>query len=209
MWRLIYPLRYFSLINNEKRHLDFWPTAVLSLVIAAPYLFLPGTNFFGQDGFLDKLIALTTALTGFYVAALVAAATFAHPDLDKTILVGSIAIEVKNAEGKPEKQLLTRREFACMVFGYLAFATLFASLASAIAVSTSGASVERFSNFPWVGPIFKHDVWIWLVRATTFGFSMLIAHIAVVTSLGLYYLMDRLYRQEPRVTARKRERGPT
>ena len=42
-----------------------------------------------------------------------------------------------------------------------------------------------------------------LITGVFLAFSLAVSHIAVVTSLGLYYLMDRLYRREPRVTTRK------
>ena len=74
MFRLFYPLRYFRLRNNEKRLLDVVPAVLLAIALALPFLFLPGASFFRPNGFLDKLLTLTSGLTGFYIAALVAAA---------------------------------------------------------------------------------------------------------------------------------------
>lgn len=206
MWRLFYPLRYFSLVNNEKRHLDLWPTGFLAIVLAAPFIFIPGAPFFSPNGFLDKLLALTAALTGFYVAALVAAATFSHPDLDKTIRVGSIALVRKGDDGVRIQELLTRREFACTIFGYLAFATLVVSLSAAAAVALSAVPVAPLQGVRWIGWLFEPQNWFIARGAVILGFTAAVSHIVVVTSLGLYYLMDRLYRQEPRVTARKSDR---
>jgi hypothetical protein len=206
MWRLFYPLRYFSLVNREKRHLDLWPTLLVGIFLALPFALLPGASFFRPDGFLDKVLSLITALTGFYVAALVAAATFNHPDLDKTITVGSIALVRKGEDGRRIQDLLTRREFACTIFGYLAFATLALSITSAAAVALSGVSLAPFASLPWVGPAFAADGWRYLRAGLVLSFTLPLAHIAVVTSIGLYYLMDRLYRQEPRVTAKKPDR---
>jgi len=205
MWRLFYPLRYFWLINSEKRQLDILPTFILAAVIAAPYVLLPDAPFFRSGGFLDKLLLLTSALTGFYVAALVAAATFAHDHLDKVITLGAIKMHVR-LDGKKTTISLTRRQFTCMLFGYLAFSALTLSIFSAIFISISGVNHEPLESIRWIGFIFSpanfhivRDIFICL-------FSLSVAHLAVATSLGLYYLMDRLYRHEPTIVTEKKDR---
>ena len=203
MWRLLYPLRYFRLQNSEKRHLDAWPTLIIAALIAAPYLLVPTASFFEGGGFLDKLLALTSALTGFYVAALVGAATFSHPDLDRTIAVGAVALVRRGDDGKQIQELLTRRQFACAVFGYLSFATLFVSLFAGVAIPLSEVPQTTLQALPIVGLLFDLPYFLYLRGALIIVFSLAIAHVAVVTSLGLYYLMDRLYRREPKVTTRK------
>ncbi|QRM32479.1 hypothetical protein [Microvirga sp. VF16] len=194
MWKLFYPLRYFRLKNDEKRWLDWIPTLVLTLIVWAPFAFVPGASFFRPDGFLDKFLGLAGALTGFYVAALVAAATFAHPDLDKTIRSGPIALIEKDSDGRPVAQALTRREFACTVFGYLAFAAFAVSLFSAIAVGVSEA--------PWA-KILGATVAYYVRAIVALCFSLGIAHMTVATCLGLYYMMDRLYRSDRQIISRK------
>ena len=77
MWRRTYPLRYFYLDNKEKSTIDLWGSARIAILLPLRLFCLPGTSFFRPNGFLDRLLTLTAALTGFYVAALVAAATFA------------------------------------------------------------------------------------------------------------------------------------
>jgi hypothetical protein len=205
MWRLFYPLRYFSLVNREKRHIDIWPTLVVGVLLALPFALIPGASFFRPEGFLDKVLALTTALTGFYVAALVGAATFSHPDLDRTITVGAIAIVRRDQDGHRIQELLTRRELACTVFGYLAFAAMLFSIVASAAIALSGVSVSPLSELRWIGPAFG-DGWRITRAALIFAFTAPLAHVAVATSLGLYYLMDRLYRQEPKVLAKKPQR---
>ena len=205
MWRLFYPLRYFSLVNREKRHIDLWPTLIIGILLALPFALIPGASFFRPDGFLDKILALTTALTGFYVAALVGAATFSHPDLDKTITIGAIALVRRGEDGRRIQELLTRREIACTVFGYLAFATMMISISASAAVALSGISFAPLAEIRWIGRAFG-DGWPVTRGVLIFAFTAPLAHVAVATSLGLYYLMDRLYRQEPKVTAKKPHR---
>jgi hypothetical protein len=205
MWRLTYPLRYFRLENSEKRKFDYIATMLLAGVLAAPFVLLDGPSFFRPNGFLDKLLTLTSALAGFYVAALVAAATYGHPDLDKTIRVGQIALITKDADGKRVSELLTRREFACMIFGYLAFASLFLSLMCAFFIAMSGANLARFADTPWIGFLFSGVGWMTLRAVVILGLCASAAHIVVATALGLYYLMDRLYRHDRQITTQKKK----
>jgi hypothetical protein len=193
MWRLLYPLRYFRIENSEKRRIDAVATIVIAILVSSPFIFIHGAVFFGQGGFLDKLVILTSGLTGFYVAALVAAATFAHPDLDKTITAGPLALVTKDADGNRIREALTRREFVCTIFGYLAYLALALSVLSAAAISLSGIDLPK-----------GHDDLVWYGRAIgVFVFSMMTAHLIVATSLGLYYLMDRLYRRDRQITSQK------
>jgi hypothetical protein len=205
MWRLFYPLRYFALQNSGKRHIDVWPTLFLTLLIGTPFVLLPDAPFFRSGGFLDKLLLLTSALTGFYVAALVAAATFVHDDLDKVITLGAIELPMQ-IDGKKVLTPLTRREFACTIFGYLAFSALMLSLLSGLAISLSGASHRPLENLPVVGALFVPSHFILVRDVFIYLFSAAVSHLAVVTSLGLYYLMDRLYRHEPVVLTEKKNK---
>ena len=194
MFRLLYPLRYFMLDNEEKRWLDRWPTMILAILIALPYIFIPGASFFRANGLLDKMLTLTSCLTGFYVAALVAAATFSHPDLDNIITSGPIALVSKSADGEKIKDLLSRRRFACYIFGYLSFLSLIISVWSAVVVSLSTSILPH---------LFKTELFIWLRNIFLILSSAMIAHLVVATCLGLYYLMDRMYRRDRIITTPK------
>jgi hypothetical protein len=202
MWRVFFPLRYFALINSEKKHIDLWPTLALATMLALPFLCLPGVSFFRSGGFLDKIMILTGALTGFYVAALVAAATFTLDDLDKVIALGSIELPLR-VEGKKVRVALTRREFACTIFGYLAFSAMMISVFAALFVTISIANHSALQNVPLAGRLFS-GAWFQYVRGTfVVLFSLAISHLVVTTSLGLYYLMDRLYRKDPKIITEK------
>ncbi|PSC03803.1 hypothetical protein SLNSH_16980 [Alsobacter soli] len=191
MWRLVYPLKYFRLQNSEKKRFDLLPTLLLAALLAAPFLILPGASFFKPNGLLDKLLALTSALTAFYVAALVAVATFSHPSLDKVIRSGPIALITRDDDGHKIQQDLTRREFACFIFGYLSFSALLISIGAAAAVALSGTAGAFGEAFLWVRSV------------VIVAFCLALAHLVVATTLGLYYLMDRLYRHDREITSKK------
>jgi len=203
MWRLFYPLRYFKLLNSEKRRMDFWPTIILAAIIALPFIILPGASFFKTNGFLDKLLLVMSALSGFYVAALVAAATFNHDDLDRVMTFGSVSVIKKSPEGEKIAEPLTRREFVCTIFGYLAFATFVFTLLSSLFVSLSGIDIGLLAKDKWFGFLFTEHHFIYLRDIILFVFSLIISHIAVVTALGIYYFMDRLHRHDQRIITKK------
>ncbi|KQU95212.1 hypothetical protein [Devosia sp. Root105] len=195
MHQLFYPLRYFRLVNKQKRFIDLIPTIIIAILIWAPFAFLDA-NFFGGGGFLDKVLPFTGALTGFYIAALVAAATFNSPDLDKVIRSGPIALITKDDDGKQVQSALSRREFTCIMFGFLAFSSMAITLTGAMAVVLAQPIVTAFAGSSatlifWLGAGAKLAVCLW------------VAHLFVVTALGLYYLMDRLYRQDGHIISRK------
>jgi hypothetical protein len=190
-------------VNEEKRHLDLWPTLLLAIVLALPFILLPGTPFFHKDGFLDKFLILTSALTGFYVAALVAAATFTHPDLDKVFKAGPVALVTKGHDGQKIREHLTRREFVCTIFGYLAFSSLMLSLLASLAIGISSYDHTAVAHWSIVGPVLG-GAYLPIARGVViFCFTLAIAHLVVATSLGLYYLMDRLYRRDREIVTPK------
>ena len=206
MWRLFYPLRYFTLINSEKRHLDAWPTLVLAALLAIPFIASPNAEFFAPNGFLDKLLVLTSALSGFYVAALLAVVTFPNADLDKVITIGPIMIKRKDPDGEAVTDRLTRREFTTTIFGYLAFISLVLSLLCAVAIPLTKSDVSplaRLLRIDWAFTVGALPYWHGVAVAT---FAALTAHMFVVTCLGFYFLMGRLYRRDPKVITKKPEK---
>jgi hypothetical protein len=198
MWRLFYPLRYFRLRADGKAHLDLIPTVILAALMAGPFIAFGGV-FFNPDGFLDKLINVTAALGGFYVAALVAAATFTHEDLDKVIKSGPIMLLERDMDGYKIAEYLTRRELACAIFGYLAFSSILVSFAAVFAVGMSRNSTFVPHLVAWGG----ETLYLSLRGITIASFTLVVAHIATVTGIGLYYLMDRLYRHDRAVITPK------
>lgn len=206
MQKLLYPFQFFYLHNTEVRFINAVPTIFVGAIIVLPFLLLPEANFFGSNGFLGGLIMLTAALTGFYVAALTAAATFAHADLDKTMVHGTVKRWVKLDDGSWEQEMLTRREFVCMLFGFLAFSAMVFTILGAMALSTAPALPQTWK------PSWANDVDLIPLLSVTAKllFSLWVGHLFGVTSLGLYYLMDRLHRRDKKVitpSANKRARA--
>lgn len=196
MWRLFRPLRYFALRNGEKTAIDILGTIALTGLILLPFLLVPDASFFRAGGFMDRLIGLMSALTGFFVAALVAAATFAHPDLDAVMTSGAVEMKVKE-DGRVRWQKLTRRELACAIFGYLSFAAFLFSVAAAITVpiTTAEPSMPAFVQGEAADFISRHKSDLRLLAMVIVVIPL--AHIMTATGLGVFYLMERLHYRRP------------
>ena len=122
---------------------------------------------------------------------------------DKTITAGPIALVTKGADGKALSELLTRREFVCSMFGYLAFSALILSIAASVAIGLSPIDKTAAAHWSYIGTAFLPENF-WYFRASVIlVFCLLTSHLTVTTSLGLYYLMDRLYRRDRQITTPK------
>lgn len=181
-----YPLRYLWLRAENKTRLlarDVVGVVVLAVVLSLPF-WLTNANYFGFGGFLDRFGSFAGVLTGFYVAALVGVASFATPKLgiDNVIVNGPVLDHSKT----PPKRL-TRREYVCAMFGYLAFMALMSSLVAILAavVAPDIAAQLRLRAAPAVTSAIS--------GAILFAFNLVIAHMVATTCHGLYYLIDKIY----------------
>lgn len=201
MWRLLRPLKYFALINREKYLIDIFGALFIGAMIFLPFALVDGAAFFRSGGLLDRIGGLAATLTGFYVAALVAAATFSHADLDKEMEDGAVYRRVHDGEGVSKKERLTRRELACEIFGYLAFASLLFAVTAAISVPIANAvpNVPSWAN-DQIGDLLiaAHP---WARQLAMAAASLMLGHILTVTGLGIYYLTDRLHYHTPTVVS--------
>ncbi|MGR8962055.1 hypothetical protein ACU8MP_14615 [Rhizobium leguminosarum] len=199
-----FPLSYLTLRDEKNRPMwrrELPATVLLACLIAGPFVAVYDTNFFGSDGFLSNMMNLSSALAGFYVAALVAAATLSHgTDLDSRIEVGQI---LRITSGQPDK--LSRREYVCALFGYLSFLSF--ALAIVLNMSTSIAASTMLkaalSNPLWNG--WKITYFDAVSIIAKIMISLPIAHLFIVTSFGLYYLIKRLYERKPTIIGRPRK----
>lgn len=212
LWIAAYPLRYLSLEARSGRRLiwrDLPGMVVVAAFTAAPYAVFDQANFFHRDGFIDKVGTFSSVLTGFYVAGLVAVATFPfnRAGLDKVIEVGPVFLPKRRADEDDigpgqqdrDREALTRREYVCSMFGYLAFMSMLVTVLSIMCVTTADF-VGKFNHVTWsvrgVDMTLTHAN----VRLAVVGISCLVlSSLFVTTSRALYYLIDRLYASSPEV----------
>ena len=137
---------------------------------------------------------LTSSLAGFYVAGLLAVATFSmtKADLDNPIKVVPVFAGKKGELGAP----LSRREYVCLMFGYLAALSLLISVIAVLSAGISQSTSEFFQNheFEVRGVIFE---WIGILSfLSKFSIIVLSTHLIITTGYGLYYLTYKIYDKE-------------
>ncbi|WP_311270999.1 hypothetical protein [Sphingobium sp. WCS2017Hpa-17] len=191
------PLRYLRLRSETGRLIwlqDIFATFVIVTIVTVPFIIVSKANFIHKDGFVDKIGSFSSVLTGFYVAGLVAVATFPRQKngLDATINYGKIKVATK--EGW---EYLTRREYICSLFGYLSTISLCITVFSIIAIiitsSMPSFSIVKFESLSYTVKIDRRFIRFLIMIIV----NIPICHLAVSTFRGLYYLIDRMYAQSP------------
>jgi hypothetical protein len=120
---------------------------------------------------------------------------------------GPVALITKDADGHKVAEALTRREFVCTIFGYLAFSAFAISVVSAFLIGISGANLAELAHWRLVGVLFSPEYWRITRGVVIFPVTLLVAHLATATALGIYYLMDRLYRRDRQIITPKPDAG--
>ena len=188
MWRLLVPLRYLRIQHPEKIKFDLYFPMVFAILISLPLL----SEKFVADAkssldILGRSSDLLSILTGFFVAALAAVATFGNAEMDEP-MTGEDPVTLVDHAGNEDK--LSRRRFLSYLFGYLALASIFTYvlgfafygiqtyLVGVLAPAWSTASLVTF----------------WLV------YSLLLGNLLSNALLGLFYLTDRIHRPNRVIT---------
>lgn len=193
----LFPLSYLSLVREDGKLLlrrDFLYLFGVAALTGLLVYFAPNLNFFGPSGVVDKLGSLSSTLTGFYVAALVGAATFTShiSDLDKYLLDGSLylsndqfasSVIPEHDEEDVSDSQITRRQYICLIFGYLAFTALTLSILSIAMVAVSSAISP--GNQYYTSTVLKYIFSLF--------YSLLAAHMALTTARGIFYLSYKMY----------------
>ncbi|MRH22434.1 hypothetical protein [Rhodovulum strictum] len=194
----ISPFKYLKLRNERGTRLvfrDLFPILAIALVFTAPFVVFDQMNFSRAAGFVDRMGSLAAVLTGFYIAALVAVASFSASigDLDSPISNGKIFLNIGDEDS------LTRREYICAMFGFLSFLSLFIAIVSTfiLIVAPAFADLHDRSPIEFAGhsiPIFE------VARGSIIGiYCVIVSAMIVTTFYGLYYLTDRIYAKPPKI----------
>lgn len=171
--QLAAPLKYLSVEGRGKLSIDAWLPLIASILSSAVLLQFDAP-IATEKGLLAQVNALLQMLVGFYVASLAAISTFPNVALDQ---------EVKNSTlaGKP----ITRRRLLSLLFGYLAFVSMFLYICGAMGMLIPRALHSLTVAYPWARP------------ALIGLYTLACGNLLCVTLLGLYYLVDRQYRPDP------------
>ncbi|MEH3045586.1 hypothetical protein [Sphingomonas adhaesiva] len=205
-----FPFLYLRLTTERGWPLflrDGLATVVIALAIGAPFAFFDSLNFFGPSGLVDKLGTFASVLAGFYIAALLAVATFASAlgDLDSPIKKGKVLAPGDTGE----KEELSRREYVCALFGYLSALALLVAVLS-ILITLIAPTFAPWASSLWTKANDRMQTSIdvrWIKAVPIVAYSMIVSSMLVTTLHGLYYLIDRLYAQAPRILPKKGKGG--
>jgi len=187
--QLMTPLRYLRIrqgisLFQSKAVYDWFLPAVLA--IPATYI---GNKYslgiFSEQGVIGGFQKLLEILIPFYIAALAAVATFQRDGLDDVLKGHPATLNIRHARGDWVERILTRRQFICYLFGYLAFLSLCLFVAilflNLISQKSSVAAHELFGAclpFAKIAIIYIFMVPIWQMIVTTL--------------LGVYFMSERL-----------------
>ena len=190
MIKKIFP--YLFLETIEKTRLirrDIFPIIFIAVLLATPFVSFPSVNYFHQYGFIDRVGGFTAVLTGFYVAGLVAVSSMSHnaQELDKLMDIGKVYFRIDKDTAQ-----LSRRQYVCFMFGYLAalslFITVFSQIIVVITPALNKSLILHFRSGFGIDFFTPKNIMI-------FTFSLPVSSLGLITARGLHYLVDRMYFQ--------------
>lgn len=189
------PLKYLHIRSSTEKKVAarraYFSMALAFLFVWGLHLF-DNMNLYGNGGLIDRVGDFISTLTGFYVAALVAVATFGpgRPEMDGKMVHGKLHF-IKDGE----KEEISRREYLTALFGYLV-ALAFALSLTSIVVAVAGGSFSALSDgiSPFGYTISYHSILSYTVALVYFS---ALFHLVGETSIGLHYLIEKLYLVKP------------
>jgi len=191
--RLLIPVAYLKIKRDDKVLEELTIPLILTLLTMAT-IFLAGEKFsiYGTPGLINSIISYLQLLSGFYITALAAIATFNREGMDDPMLGDPPTLETHNSL-KPEK--LSRRRFLCFLFGYLAFGSLLLYIGGTIITLSAPILKAQLDTSTVV-------ILRWTI-STIYIFCTF--NILITSLLGMYYLTDRLHRAPPVASAPQEE----
>jgi hypothetical protein len=182
--QLFTPVAYLRIRHPVKAWFDWYIPLLLTVVCVAFILVIPKPiKLFGDHGVVFIITDLIKMLTGFYIAALAAVATFPRDSMDEPIEGEPVTLSVKR-KGVAKKSELSRRRFLSYLFGYLAFMGLALYFVGAVS-SLLGPNLTLL-QLAWWGVLLK---WCFV-----FGYLFFTINLLTTTLLGLHFLTDRIHR---------------
>jgi hypothetical protein len=195
--RLLKPLDYLSIQHQSKLKYDLVIPLVICGISSVVFYVVPiRPPIFGQNGLVALVNSLLQVLAGFFIASLAAVATFNKEGMDATMPGDPPTLKVVE-KGRTKIIDLSRRRFLSLMFGYLAFLSLF--------LYTVGGLINLFANS--VRPSLT-ATWIWALDAIfLIPYLFALSNLLVTTLLGLFYMSDRIHRPDSTVRHGSRDGG--
>lgn len=190
--QLFSPVRYLLIkqgvgVVRSKFVYDWILPAILALFsLVVCLIFAPHAPMFDEHGIVGRFEKLLEILVPFYIVALAAVATFAPgTELDQPMKGHPATISLRRATGDVAEHILTRRQFVCYLFGYLASVSLFLF----VLILLLSITEERLAEF------FKHllgSYSTYFKYLVLYAFLLPIWQIIVTTLLGVFFMSERI-----------------
>lgn len=185
-FKLLTPLSYLRLKNPDLIRYQWIYPLLLSVLSLYAYTILPSRpRLFGDDSIVHHINSLLVTLIGFYIAALAAVASFPNRFLDNP-MKGKQTTLSSNRGGETNPEVLTRRRFLTILFGYCAYVSMFLFLAGFV----SGLLLPSLPGIPALTPWLDILRYVWLT-----AYLFLCTSLFITTLLGLHYLTERMHRE--------------
>jgi cation transporter-like permease len=179
------PFAYLSIRHQSglPSFINWWLPGGLALLVASASVF-GGVQLrlFGAEGLVQLLLGFVQTLTGFYLAALAAMATFDSPSMDRPMPGTPPVMQVKH-NGELTEVDATRRRFLCSMFSYLT-ASSFAFTVVSIVIIATASGIKSLLN---------PDASLVLRSALMLGYLFAVAQMTTITFWGLYYMGERVH----------------
>jgi len=189
MWRLFVPLKYILIRHPEKTKFDVVFPAIFACLFSLPTISPEFRQCAVTDmDLLERSSDLLSILTGFFVAALAAVATFGGEEMNET-MPGSPPVTLRDSYGN-EPEELSRRRFLSFLFGYLAFVSLGLYISGFIYYGLNTFVITKYKP-DWAIPSF---IVFWVLYGLALG------NLLANTLLGLFYLTDRIHRPNRKIS---------
>lgn len=183
--KLLAPIGYLRLKHQEKIWFDFVIPFLISALVVVVYLLLPRPfPLLGDRGLISAVNGLLQVLTGFYIAALAAVATFDKPGMD-LIMDGDPPTINEMRKGAPKDIELTRRRFLSYLFGFLSFESLLLFVIGVVLNLLSDSICVWMDGAEYLTGIVKPFL--------LFIYMAMLGNLVTTTLLGLYYLTVRIH----------------
>ncbi len=177
--KLFTPLKYLKIYHKQKFLVDFWAPVIVSVFLVGLLAFLPAdVDILGSQGVLNRVNGLLQILSGFYVAALAAIASFNSENLDS--LLGGLGVKLNGRQ-------LTRRQFLSYLFGYLAFIS-YTLVLLGIGIGIFLPNIELV-----VTAVKSQNLIMWIKYIFLTIYFTILCSMFFTTLLGLYYLTEKIH----------------
>jgi hypothetical protein len=175
--QLVTPVRYLKIQNRPKFYVDIAMPIAAAGVSTAVLIYTAADVVGGADSLVGRVTSALQDLSGFFLAALAAVATFQATGLDQPVL--GITLDGKQ---------IVRRRFLCYLFGYLTFAS--------IVLLVVGWFAESITSLLMLLPPASL---VYVRAACVFAYTAVVWSLFFTTLLGLHYLVERMHQQNPQV----------